>query len=52
MSYPKILHALFLLVIFVVAQGLVACNTVSGAGQDISAAGQAIEKKAEQKKHY
>jgi len=31
---------------------LSACNTVKGAGQDIKAAGQAIERKAEQKKHY
>ncbi len=28
------------------------CNTVKGAGQDIKSAGQAIERKAEQKKRY
>jgi predicted small secreted protein len=31
---------------------LTACNTVKGAGQDMQAAGGAIEKKAEQKKSY
>ncbi|MDG4597373.1 MAG: entericidin A/B family lipoprotein [Candidatus Contendobacter sp.] len=34
------------------AGSLSACNTVKGAGQDLKAAGQAIERKAEQKKHY
>ena len=34
------------------ASGLSACNTVKGAGQDLKAAGQAIERKAEQKKPY
>lgn len=28
------------------------CNTIKGAGQDIKSAGQAIERKAEQKKRY
>ncbi|MDZ7622718.1 MAG: entericidin A/B family lipoprotein [Candidatus Competibacteraceae bacterium] len=28
------------------------CNTVKGAGQDLKSAGQAIERKAEQKKPY
>ncbi len=32
--------------------GLSGCNTVKGAGQDIKSAGQAIGRKAEQKKHY
>ena len=32
--------------------GLSGCNTVKGAGQDLKSAGQAIERKAEQKKHY
>lgn len=31
---------------------LTACNTISGAGQDLEAAGEAIEKKAEEKKTY
>ena len=34
------------------AGGLSACNTVKGAGQDLKSAGQAIERKAEEKKHY
>ncbi|NJN46207.1 MAG: entericidin A/B family lipoprotein [Candidatus Competibacteraceae bacterium] len=48
-------HKRRLLLIFalvLVVQGLAACNTISGAGQDIGAAGEAIEKKAEQKKKY
>ncbi len=32
--------------------GLSGCNTVKGAGQDLKSAGQAIERKAEQKKSY
>ncbi|HHW75999.1 MAG TPA: entericidin A/B family lipoprotein [Xanthomonadaceae bacterium] len=28
------------------------CNTVKGAGQDVKSAGQAIERKAEEKKSY
>jgi predicted small secreted protein len=34
------------------AGSLSACNTVKGAGQDLKSAGQAIERTAEQKKHY
>ncbi|MFO1424396.1 MAG: entericidin A/B family lipoprotein [Candidatus Competibacteraceae bacterium] len=43
---------LFLSALPLLAGGLSACNTVKGAGQDLKAAGQAIERKAEQKKHY
>lgn len=53
MNRKSILVALLLLGAFpALAGGLSACNTVKGAGQDIKAAGQAIERKAEQKKHY
>ena len=38
--------------LLVLAGGLSACNTVKGAGQDLKSAGQAIERKAEEKKHY
>ncbi|MBW7849086.1 MAG: entericidin A/B family lipoprotein [Rhodospirillales bacterium] len=31
---------------------LSACNTVSGAGEDLQAAGSAIEQKSDQKKGY
>ena len=34
------------------AGNLSGCNTVKGAGQDLKSAGQAIERKAEQKKSY
>ncbi len=43
---------LFLGAFPLLAGGLCACNTVKGAGQDLKAAGQAIERKAEQKKRY
>ena len=39
-------------VILLLALGTGACNTIKGAGQDLEAAGGAIEKKAEQKKRY
>ena len=35
-----------------IGAGLSGCNTVKGAGQDLKSAGQAIERKAEQKKSY
>lgn len=34
------------------AGGLSGCNTVKGAGQDVKAAGKAIEHKAEKEKEY
>ena len=53
MNRAYILAIPFVLGAFLVLAGsLSACNTVKGAGQDIKAAGQAIERKAEQKKHY
>jgi len=53
MNDKSILTSLVVLgVLLALAGGLSACNTVKGAGQDLKAAGQAIERKAEQKKHY
>jgi entericidin B len=34
------------------ALGLAACNTIEGAGKDVKAAGQGIEKAAEKSKPY
>jgi entericidin B len=34
------------------AIGLAACNTIEGAGKDVKAAGQGIEKAAEKSKPY
>ena len=34
------------------AIGLAACNTIEGAGKDVKAAGQGIEKAAEKNKTY
>jgi entericidin B len=34
------------------AIGLAACNTIEGAGKDVKAAGQGIEKAAEKSKTY
>lgn len=44
-----ILTALLLLILSIGASG---CNTISGAGQDIEAAGDAIEDEAEENKTY
>ena len=53
MNAKSILTTLVVLgVLLALAGGLSACNTVKGAGQDLKAAGQAIERKAEQKKNY
>jgi predicted small secreted protein len=52
MSLHKKYRVFLLLILIVALQGLAACNTVRGAGEDISAAGDAIEDKAEQKKRY
>jgi predicted small secreted protein len=53
MNRASILAIPFVLGAFLVLAGsLGACNTVKGAGQDLKSAGQAIERKAEQKKHY
>ena len=53
MNHPSIPVTLLLLgALPVFAGGLSACNTVKGAGQDLKSTGQAIERKAEEKKHY
>ena len=39
-------HLFSLLVLSIVATGLTACNTISGAGQDVSAAGREVTKGA------
>jgi entericidin B len=38
--------------IFGMAIGVAACNTIEGAGKDVKAAGQGIEKAAEKAKPY
>ena len=42
----------FLIMLFLTPLVLSGCNTIKGAGQDIKAAGDAIEDKAEDKKTY
>ena len=44
--------ALAALVLFAATLGLAACNTMEGAGQDLSAGGRAIEKSADKNKGY
>ena len=46
----KMIAALAVLTGFVVS--LAACNTIQGAGKDVKAAGQGIEKAAEKTKPY
>jgi len=46
----KKLAALAVMMGFVI--GLAACNTIEGAGKDVKAAGQGIEKAAEKNKTY
>jgi predicted small secreted protein len=41
-----------LLVLGAFGVGLAACNTVEGAGQDVKAAGSAVEKAADKAKSY
>jgi predicted small secreted protein len=41
-----------LVVLMGFALGLAACNTIEGAGKDVKAAGQGIEKAAEKSKRY
>ncbi len=48
----NILQAIVISSIIVLALSLGACNTIQGAGQDLEAAGSAIEKTAEKKKSY
>lgn len=46
----KKITALLLSMLFVLSVS--ACNTMQGAGEDIEAAGGAMERKAEEKKNY
>ena len=48
-AVPSLFSALILSILILGASG---CNTMSGAGQDIGAAGEAITNKAEEKKKY
>jgi predicted small secreted protein len=45
--YPKFFNVIALLSLVAAAPLLSACHTTAGAGQDISAAGKAIEKSAD-----
>jgi predicted small secreted protein len=44
--------ALAALVLFAATLGLSACNTMEGAGQDVSAGGKALERSADRNKGY
>ena len=46
------LKVLIGLLLILAGSSLSGCNTVKGAGQDVKSAGQAIERKAEEKKSY
>jgi entericidin B len=50
MTLRHLLRALALAAVLGLVPALSACNTISGAGQDVEAAGEAIEKSAEQTK--
>jgi predicted small secreted protein len=52
MHITRYLPWLLLLAVIVSPFSLSGCNTVSGAGQDIEAAGDAIEDKAKETKPY
>jgi|WetSurMetagenome_2_1015567.scaffolds.fasta_scaffold133905_2 entericidin B len=45
------MRSLFLLMIVSASIGLAACNTVKGAGEDVSSAGHAVSNTAEDAKH-
>ena len=47
-----IMHAFKILIAICFATLLAACNTIEGAGEDIGAAGDKIDKTAEDKKNY
>ena len=52
-----LLHALFVMMLFALAVGtsaltLTGCNTVSGAGKDLSAAGNKVTEEAQEHKKY
>jgi entericidin B len=48
----KLVTLLSLLGFAIAAMAITGCNTVEGAGKDIKAGGQAIEKAAERSKSY
>jgi predicted small secreted protein len=50
MTPRHLFRALGLVALLGLVPALSACNTISGAGQDVEAAGQAIEKSAEETK--
>ncbi len=51
MILRHLIRALGLAAVLGLVPALTACNTISGAGQDVEAAGQAIEKSAEETKN-
>ena len=48
----KLVQALSVIAMAIAAVAITACNTVEGAGKDIKAGGQAIEKAADKNKGY
>ena len=52
MTLRRIFYALALLGVLGLAPALSACNTMEGAGQDVSAAGKAVSNSAEKAKSY
>lgn len=50
--HRKTLKVWILLLTVLALPGLIGCNTMKGAGQDIEAAGGKIEKEAKQNKSY
>lgn len=51
--YTKMIGTLSLLLVMLAGPlTLMGCNTVAGVGEDLEAAGDAIEDKAEEKKRY
>lgn len=50
MALQRLSHMLSLLAVLGLALGLVACNTIEGAGKDVSATGRAVSNTAEETK--
>ena len=50
MTLRGLSHMLSLLAVLGLALGLVACNTIEGAGKDVSATGRAVSNTAEETK--
>jgi entericidin B len=50
MEPPK-MRKIFLLAALTASLGMTACNTISGAGQDVEAAGEAVSSTAEDAKN-